>query len=216
MSTILKYVENLFFVYRNSVLSLHNKIRVRRIKRYNLSNYRNFFLSAKKLRRSSPTPFVLRFLWPSKNISNQILLYIFALDTLLFLTKKHQVSITLHRRVISNIELMQNFCTTGYVFFLSMSLLSLSLSRIVYKHVHFSYFICHHHTIHFSVSCQAFKKRVTLTNAAKIYLKKIPIKNTVKVSFNWLSSQLKKNVLFLQQQKDFLIPYKTLNSPVSK
>jgi hypothetical protein len=87
MSTILKYVENLFFVYRNSVLSLHNKIRVRRIKRYNLSNYRNFFLSAKKLRRSSPTPFVLRFLWPSKNISDQILLYIFALDTLLFLTK---------------------------------------------------------------------------------------------------------------------------------
>jgi hypothetical protein len=30
----------------------------------------------------------LRFLWPLKNISNQVLLYIFALDTLLFLTKK--------------------------------------------------------------------------------------------------------------------------------
>ncbi len=41
-----------------------------------------------KLRNSFSVPFVLRFLWPSKNISNQILLYIFVLDTLLFLTKK--------------------------------------------------------------------------------------------------------------------------------
>jgi hypothetical protein len=40
------------------------------------------------LQTSFPTPFVLRFVWSSKNIFNQILSYIFALDTLLFLAIK--------------------------------------------------------------------------------------------------------------------------------
>jgi hypothetical protein len=41
-----------------------------------------------KFQKSFPLSFVLRFLWPSKNISNQILLHFFALDTFLFLARK--------------------------------------------------------------------------------------------------------------------------------
>jgi hypothetical protein len=45
-------------------------------------------LSWTKVRKRFSAPFILRFFWPSKTFSNQILLYIFALETLLFITKK--------------------------------------------------------------------------------------------------------------------------------
>ncbi len=93
-----------------------------------------FFLSSKKSRKSFPTVLVQICLWPLENISNQILLYIFVLDTLLFLTKKkHRVSTRLHRRVISKTKLMQNFCPTVRInFFNFFSAQFFNLFMIIY------------------------------------------------------------------------------------
>ncbi len=75
-----------------------------------------------------------------------------------------------------------------------------NITRLNYQ----SYFNCHHLAIHFRGSCKSFKKGDALNKCYGNIKRKIQIKNTVKVTFNWLSNQLKKEVLYVKQQKGFL------------